>query len=332
MAEESRGWPLFVRPAQSQDRQAVLAFASQAADGPDYIPEVFDGWLAAPDSVFLVGVGSVAGEERPICIARVAMLSATEAWLEGLRVDPLARGIGVATDLQVAELHWASALGARVVRYVTNERNEGSHRVGARHGIRLVSAWRSYVPLEGDDAMSSRQGDVDRRTLAIGPRDAESWWERLSAEPGFEACDRLYESRRWAFQELTQERFEEHVRRGEAVALDERGGAGAGWALAIVEQDSSTGDGDLRLCLVWGTGAGMARLIGALGGPKSMTRVRVPEPEPELLSGATEALTGLGYQRWASTLHLLARDLDPGDLPVIDPARVVLATPPGPAG
>ena len=46
----------------------------------------------------------------------MAMPALGEAWLEGIRVDPRVRGMNVATDLQVAELHWAVANGAHVVR------------------------------------------------------------------------------------------------------------------------------------------------------------------------------------------------------------------------
>ena len=100
--------------------------------------------MDATDGVFLAvtagpGAETADGTSIPagqvIAVSRVAILTASEAWLEGIRVDPLVRGLGIATDLQVAELRWAAAHGASVMRYLTGEQNEGSHRLGAKHGF-----------------------------------------------------------------------------------------------------------------------------------------------------------------------------------------------------
>ena len=68
--------------------------------------------------------------------------------MEGLRVDPAVRGRGVATAFQLAELTWAQAQGAAVVRYATGETNEASLRLGARHGFDLAGRWRALRPEE----------------------------------------------------------------------------------------------------------------------------------------------------------------------------------------
>jgi hypothetical protein len=79
-------------------------------------------------------------------MARVTMLSAGEAWLEGLRVDPGVRRRSVASSLHVASLAWARAQGATVVRYATGKGNAGSHRIGERHGFAMLGAWRTFAP------------------------------------------------------------------------------------------------------------------------------------------------------------------------------------------
>jgi hypothetical protein len=53
--------------------------------------------------------GEALAADVPIAVSRVALVSANEGWVEGIRVDPRVRGLGVATDLQVAELHWLAA-------------------------------------------------------------------------------------------------------------------------------------------------------------------------------------------------------------------------------
>ncbi len=145
-----------VRRARPGDTHAVLDFARATWDGWDYIPSVWRSWLHAPDGVLLVATPNVRREldlygrplhlDRPIGIARVAMLSPDEAWLEGLRVDPGVRNRGVARLLHGACLAWARAQGATSVRYATGAGNEGSHRLGAHHGFRLLRPWRSYQP------------------------------------------------------------------------------------------------------------------------------------------------------------------------------------------
>lgn len=153
-----------VRRARPGDTHAVLDFARATWDGWDYIPTVWGSWLQAADGVLLVATPNVRREldlfgrplhpDRPIGIARVAMLSPDEAWLEGLRVDPGVRNRGVARLLHGACLVWARAQGATSVRYATGAGNEGSHRLGAHHGFRLLRPWRSYQPPrdEAEDA------------------------------------------------------------------------------------------------------------------------------------------------------------------------------------
>jgi GNAT superfamily N-acetyltransferase len=154
--------PIRVRRAGPGDTRAVLDFTRATWEGWDYIPSVWDSWLEAPDGVLLVATpnaphqldlfGRPLSPGRPIGIARVALLAAGEAWLEGLRVDPGVRNRGVARLLHGACLEWARAQGATVVRYATGQGNEGSHRLGARHGFRLLRPWRSYQPPRDEHA------------------------------------------------------------------------------------------------------------------------------------------------------------------------------------
>ena len=120
--EHPREWSIVVRRVTPADKEAVLAFATSTWDGWDYIPSVFDHWVSAPDGVFLAVLPAPAADgappldttgepldpERVIAISRVTFLSDEDAWIEGIRVDPRVRGMGIATVLQVAELRWAA--------------------------------------------------------------------------------------------------------------------------------------------------------------------------------------------------------------------------------
>ena len=108
----SRSWSLAVRRARPEDRDAVLAFTSDTWDGWDYIREVWDAWVADTVGAFLVATAEVGTEGEPpvdrdgaafppgriVAITHLALLSATEGWVEGIRVDPAVRGMDVASD------------------------------------------------------------------------------------------------------------------------------------------------------------------------------------------------------------------------------------------
>jgi GNAT superfamily N-acetyltransferase len=339
---------LVVRPAREDDRAAVLDFASRTWDGWDYIPHAWPHWLAATDSVFLVATagpppsgaealdteGSPIAAGRPIAIARVAMLSPTEAWLEGIRVDPRVRGLDVATDLQVAELRWAAEHGAKVVRYATSSRNEASHRLGARHGFELLTALRTWWwtdPALGDPDADGHDDDEEsgfdddaraeatarrQRALArladrglVASADRSDLWPLVAADPTFLAGRRLYESRPWALALLDEDRFRDHLAAGEVVF----GNSGeAGWALAIFEREAQPSeDLSLHLSLFVGHGAAALELANQLQpAVDGSIRFRLPDPDPPLLDGHADAFANAGFRAREWTLHILGRPID----------------------
>ena len=361
-----RGWPLVVRRARAEDRDEVLAFATRTWDGWDYMPHAFDAWVDADDGVMLVGtVGEAEGESPAdregqrltsgavVAVSRVARLSDDEAWVEGIRVDPRVRGLDVATDLQVAELHVAAPL-ATVVRYATGERNEASHRLGARHDFALLCSFRSYRwsatgeeeqrhgPDEpsGFDPEARSAATVERQTLLaalasgglVAPVDeAAQWWDSLARDATFLAGERLYEYRNWALQELTDGRFLGHVQRGEVVVIGEPPGTAAGathWALAILPAESlPSEDASLHLALVCGEADGALRLVTeiARSGADSL-RFRLPEESPLASSpAANAAFSAAGFAPREWKLHILARPLDAANPPPpVDPAALVI--------
>ncbi len=312
----------------------MLDFASATWDGWDYIPEAWDPWLTASDGVILIAVTMAADEDaggrplvagRPIAMARVTLLAAGEAWLEGIRVDPAVRGREVGTNLQVAELAWAEAHGATVIRYTTGEANEASHRLGARHGFVREADRRSYGQTEGD----APEGPTDPSAVRVlepdaGPDLIARWWATVEGDATFAAGDRLYECRRWAFQALTADRFAAHVRRGEVLlARDEA-------ALALVPRppvwphDGHT-HGGADVALIAGDGAAALTLLDdlrrAVGTPP---RVRLPDPAPLLAGDVAEVWTAAGFAPHRGVLHVLMRPLgDRASLPAAEPPEAL---------
>lgn len=337
-----RDWPLVVRRASAADRDAVLAFASRTWNDWDYIPHAWPRWLDDDDGVLLVGTRP---DATPVAVVRVAFPSATEAWLEGIRVDPAVRGLDIATDLQVAELHWAAAHGARIVRYATSERNEGSHRLGARGGFEhvatLLSTWWDPTGASaghGDDDRSGFlpevQADARRRRRALlGSADrvarageADALWSFISRDAAFLGARRLYEPRPWALEELTRAKFDAHVRAGEVLL----GGTADPAAVAVMVADVAPAeDSALRLATLVGDPEAAFELVERLRELAGESiRFRYPEDTP-LVSAVEERYRAAGYHfpEWA--LHILSRPLDDDHpAPPIDPAALILADPP----
>lgn len=306
---------LTVRLARVEDTEPVLAFTRDTFDGWDYVPKTWAGWLAARDGLVLVAEATRATEARaaglpvgPLAIARLALLSAGEGWLEGLRVHRAARGLRVATTLQVALLTWAQAQGATVVRFATGETNEGSRRLGARHGFRLAGRWRSFHEGEAADrpeqpndrpggSEADRVGGVAelvRRLRSSGlllapePQGLTHWWERLTADPAARQASGLYESRAWSWQALTFERLVAHARAGQVLAAD---GDGA-WALGILAHDEGVRFADPRFTLLAGDGTLALRLVEEtrLAADRPV-RLRLPE-DVSLPVGGTRPIDG----------------------------------------
>jgi acetyltransferase (GNAT) family protein len=353
--EATRNWPLVVRRAKAGDRDAVLAFATTTWDGWDYMPHAWPVWLTADDGALLVATigpttdgrppvdanGEALAEGQPIAVSRVALLSAAEGWVEGIRVDPRVRGMGVATDLQVAELHWLAVHHPAVTRYATSARNEGSHRLGARHGFDLLARFVSWTwknPAKPDeDGRDEATGfdeatrqDGNRRRQALLERlarngliasatDAGALWARLVEDRGFVDGGGLYERRSWTMQALGEAAFRRHVDLGEVVALSD-----SGWGVAIISREAEPAeDAGIHLSVIAGDTAGLAKLayrVQAAAGEPIRFRLEANSFRDDLAG----ALRAAGFQAWQWELHILGRS-GPASAPPVDPARLILS-------
>lgn len=148
--------PFTLRPMRASDKPAVVAIASRTWEGSDYLPWVFDDWLADRDGEFVaVELGG-----RVVGCAKLTFLTPADAWLEGLRKDPDVTEGGLAHAVDRYFLRrLADRAGLASVRfstYVLNERSiAASERLGFRRGwVFSCKAW------------SGKRGDL--RALARG--------------------------------------------------------------------------------------------------------------------------------------------------------------------
>ncbi len=152
-----------MRRMTAQDKPAMLAIASRIWEGTDYLPGVFDAWVADRQGEFT----AVLLDGRVVGCAKLTFLTPTDAWLEGLRKDPRVseRGLGGA----VVE-HLLGRLAPRTdltsVRFSTYVKNRASIVTNERVGFRLRTAL-SVKAWEG--SREQLQGRLDPGETGRGP-------------------------------------------------------------------------------------------------------------------------------------------------------------------
>jgi GNAT superfamily N-acetyltransferase len=170
-----------VREAMASDRDSVLQFCQGTFDWGDYIENVWDYWLTDLDGRLFVATL----EGKPVGMSHVAIVKRGEAWVEGARVRPEFRRIGVASLLNEASLKWASKRGAKVVRAVTDSTNLVAQRALTKFGFRFVSEW-AMTEFDGCQLEASEHARFAETS------DLDAIWRFLQGSESFEKSGGLY--------------------------------------------------------------------------------------------------------------------------------------------
>ena len=131
---------LVCRPALPVDTPAVLDLTARIWDGGDYVPRVWDDWLADP--LGLLAVGEYAG--KVVATGKLTRLLPRSWWLEGLRVHPDYEGRGFASRI-FAYLHgyWLRHCDG-VIRLVTHSDNQPVQRMCNRLGYQRIAEFTPF--------------------------------------------------------------------------------------------------------------------------------------------------------------------------------------------
>ncbi len=175
-----------IRPARSEDREAVLAFCIQTWDWGDYIEFVWDEWLNDPQGKLFVATK----DGRPVGVANMRMLNKTEAWFEGMRVDPTLRQQGIASALYNAQRREAVGRGATTARLITESTNAGAIRLLERASMHRVGAYAPFRALPVTTP-SKREYGLEIPVLATAA-DLDNIIDYLNASNIFPAVGGLY--------------------------------------------------------------------------------------------------------------------------------------------
>jgi GNAT superfamily N-acetyltransferase len=126
-----------IRPATEADHDHIAAWTTGTFEWGDYVGDHFLEWLATDrTAVFVADVGG-----RAMAMAKIQMVSETEAWSAAMRVHPEFRRIGMGTAVAEATWAWAREHGAHVVRLASEDWNEAAHGQVRKAGFRELGSW-----------------------------------------------------------------------------------------------------------------------------------------------------------------------------------------------
>lgn len=276
---------LDVRPARASDREAVLAFCARTwGDEGDYIEHVWDRWLVSEQGVLLVGV--LLGE--PCALVHLLMVSPTEGWIEGLRVDPRQRRQGIGRVMISRAMSAAHDRGAAVARAIIHNENEASQQLFARFGFERVAALVRYTrePLAErvQEPVSQAGTEAFERIWA--------WLEQSNLVPlngGLEIIN-------WRARAVSEPGLREYLATG-AVWLLEEWGSIQGLAITRATGRPPADERTLSVRYADGSAEGISRLMRALAARASAQdcqRIEVWLPDLLILH---DAMDGAGYAR-----------------------------------
>jgi GNAT superfamily N-acetyltransferase len=162
---------LTLRPVRPTDRDRVIEMTKDVWGGHDYMPSVFDSWVADSASAFQ----AVEVEGEVVGVQRVRPYAPGLLWYEGLRVATSHRRQGLARAMLASAIAEAREHGGGEMRLATGNQDAVSlfESVGFR---RLVDVrWWRGPRMEGGE--SPRIPDAS---------EAVRLWPMVSASPGIE--------------------------------------------------------------------------------------------------------------------------------------------------
>lgn len=185
-----------IRPATHDDYEDVVAFTRDTwGEDSDYIPDVYHDWLDGDEKETLVADAgeAIAG------IAQVVMLSETEAWTQGMRVNPEYRGQGIGTAINDALFAWAREQGAVVARNMVFSWNQAGLGQSRALGYEPVTEFRWLHPEPEDGTLPE--------TVCADVAAGWSFWNRSEARTHLSGLT-LDMDESWAMRVLTPDMLE----------------------------------------------------------------------------------------------------------------------------
>lgn len=278
MAEESKQ-DFEIRQATLDDEDAIVDFTSRiwTDRGGDYIPRIFDRWIANDGEDQRTFVVDVVGTDDIAAILQCVLLSDHEAWAQGMRVNPDYRGQGLSTKINDAAFRWARERGATVGRNMVFSWNVGGLGGSRAAGFDPCTEFRWAQPTPDADSEPSLEitDDADAAWAFWTASDARTALKGLALD-GDES---------WALSELTRENLRRAADEDRLFVVRDDGTQGFTYRNRVYERPNDEGEEetwaeyavgawtDLDACK--SLFAAVARDAASVGAEK--TRVLIPE-------------------------------------------------------
>jgi len=199
------------RPALQKDTDEVMELCSHIWEGGDYIPQVWEEWLADPDG--LLGVAESSG--RVVGVFKLTKFQDQEWYMEGLRVHPDFQGKGIASHIHEYVLETWRRMGSGIIRLTTGSYNIKVHRMCEQTDFKRIAEFipfRAICNLEGIGNFTGVKIDEASRAL-----------EFVTGSPTHAFSSGLI-NLGWVYAELQLKHIQEAIREGHAWWW--RGGSG----------------------------------------------------------------------------------------------------------
>jgi GNAT superfamily N-acetyltransferase len=303
---------LVFRQATPADKPAMAAICAQIWEGDDYIPYVWDKWMAEPYGQLSV----VELDGKVIALGKLTRLAPEEWWLEGLRVDPAYQKRGIGHFLHDQGVALADRIGSGVLRFATSSKNKHMAHLAELTGFTVIGDYALFkgAALSADPdaalgATAEMPGDTGTFTPLAKP-DLRLVEHFLGMSERFTATQYLFEHRWWTWQSLTLDLLDGYIERGDLLGW--RMSRGALGGLALIHPYSQEENG-LIVSYADAPGAlltALARDLRRLAAERSLAFVNW---KPFVLPDALAALEAAGYENtWENVLRVYERPIRPG--------------------
>ena len=281
-SRKQKSAPVKIRKAKSSDKSPVLEISKKIWSGHDYLPQVWDDWLADKNARLIVATPN----GKTVGVAHASLQTPYIAWLEGVRIHEQYRGLGIAGKLNHSLVEWARRKGANVARLSTGSSNRASREHLEKIGFPVMQ---TFQRLESVRGLRVKPAGV---TTSRGS--AKSLWNWLRTRPNFAENHAMY-SDGWTWYPLTLPVLRKHISRGHVLVTS---GNRQPRSLCIFLDE----DRVLTMGFLTGERANVAKLVRMLRFlmfRKKRERLRVLLPSKSTL---VRALEGLGFEKTAKIL------------------------------
>ncbi len=167
------------RPIQPADKPVLMEIAAEIWEGHDYLPHVFDRWVADTSNYF---VGMTLAD-RLIGCGRLKPLDGRRGWLEGLRIRKRYQGRGLGRTMSRHMVAAGRDRGYEQLVFSTYFGNLSSIRINEAFGFRRTAAFTNL--------------DLELKKLPSAPALAEIAPE-VEVAPGYPENDQMM-ANDWTF-------------------------------------------------------------------------------------------------------------------------------------